>query len=178
MGVFAASKEKRRSMVAASSDGGRTFADAVDVSEDQGGIYPSLAVGPDGVVHGVYWARSFPVLPPNRPVPGIGEPGPVLPVYYVRSTDQGKTWTREPIHPGSQRDNRSPVMVADPRSSAVYMAWWRHRNPNNAAAGLNEDRESSSGPRVTGAGPGTSGGRSTMTSPRVGARITSTRESP
>lgn len=141
MGVFAASKEKRRSMVVASADGGVSFGEAVDVSEDQGGIYPSLTVGPDGVVHGVYWARSFPVLPPNRPVPGIGEAGPVLPVYYVRSTDQGKTWTREPIDPGSQRDNRSPVIVADPKSSAIYMTWWGHRNPNNAAASFNEDRD-------------------------------------
>jgi hypothetical protein len=141
MGIFAGSKEKRRSMVASSADAGATFAEAVDVSDDQGGIYPSLAVGPDGVVHGVYWARSFPVLPPNRPVPGIGEPGPVLPVYYVRSTDHGKTWTRVAIDPGSQRDNRSPVIVADPKSSAVYMTWWGHRNPNNAAAGFNEDRD-------------------------------------
>ncbi len=141
MGVFAGSKEKRRSMVATSADGGQSFAEAVDVSEDQGGIYPSLAVGSDGVVHGVYWARSFPVLPPNRPVPGIGEPGPVLPVYYVRSTDRGKTWSREAIDPGSQRDNRSPVIVADPRSSDVYMTWWGHRDPNNAAAGFSEDRD-------------------------------------
>jgi len=141
MGVFANSKEKRRSMVVASADGGASFAEAVDVSDDQGGIYPTLAVGPDGTVHGVYWARSFPVVPPNRPVPSVGDPGPVLPVYYVRSTDHGKSWTREPIDPGSQRDNRSPVIAADPKSSAVYMTWWGHRSPNNAAAGFNQDRD-------------------------------------
>lgn len=141
MGVFANSKEKRRSTVAASADGGRSFAEPVDVSDDPGGIFPSLAVGSDGVVHGVYWARSFPVLPPNRPVPGIGDAGPVLPVYYVRSTDHGRTWTHEPLDPGSQRDNRSSMIAADPKSSAVYITWWGHRTASNAAAGFNEDRD-------------------------------------
>lgn len=33
------------------------------------------------------------------------------------------------------------MIAADPKSSAIYMTWWGHRSPNNAAAGFNEDRD-------------------------------------
>jgi len=101
MGVFAASKEKRRSMVAASADGGQSFAEAVDVSEDQGGIYPSLAVGPDGVVHGVYWSRSFPVSPPTARYPGSARPVRCCPSITSDRATRAKPGPASPSTPAA-----------------------------------------------------------------------------
>lgn len=116
---------KLGSLVAASSDGGRTFGEPVDLSDERGGDYPSLAVDRDGTVHAVYWTRTF------------GAPDgtdPVRPIYHMRSTDGGATFgERTEIDPGNQNTQRPPLVVADPGSSSVYVAWAAHPDPDNAA---------------------------------------------
>jgi len=46
-----------------------------------------ITVGPDGTVSAVYWRRTFPSPPSSAPTP-------VRPIYYLRSADHGKTWSR------------------------------------------------------------------------------------
>lgn len=116
-------------MVAASDDGGKTFTEPVDVSDERGGDYPSLAVTSDGTVHAVFWTRDF--LPPDEQKPE-GEPAPVSPIQYVRSTDRGQSWSEPvPIDPGNQDAQRPPLLAADPGSGALYMVWYSHAEPMN-----------------------------------------------
>jgi len=68
-GVFATdAKEKLKSNVAASADGGRTFGAPVDLTDDRGGDFPAIAVDKDGTVHAVYWVRT-PLGPAASPAP-------------------------------------------------------------------------------------------------------------
>lgn len=120
---------KLKTMVAASDDGGKTFTEPVDVSDERGGDYPSLAVTSDGTVHAVFWTRDF--LPPDEQKPE-GEPAPVSPIQYVRSTDRGQSWSEPvPIDPGNQDAQRPPLLAADPGSGALYMVWYSHAEPMN-----------------------------------------------
>ncbi len=126
----AQAQENLKTAVAASSDGGRTFAAPVNLADERGGDYPALAVDGDGTVHAVYWTRTgtFPVLPTGAPVP-------VKPIIYVRSTDAGKSWSKPvDIDPGNQSTFRPPLLVADPRSSNLYMTWHSHAEANNTGA--------------------------------------------
>ena len=130
-GIFAANaKEKLKTTIAASSDGGRTFGRPMEVTDERGGDYPGLAVDGEGTVHGIYWTRTFP--------PGASNtPGPPRPIQYVRSTDRGRTWSKgETIDPGNQSTPRPPVLAADPKSSAVYMVWYTNAEVNNQAPGF------------------------------------------
>lgn len=134
-GVFRGAKEKLKSNVAASSDGGKTFGEPVDLTDDRGGDYPVITVDGDGVVHAVYWTREYP--PGNNP---NGQDGPVRPIQYVRSTDQGKTFSPgRDIDPGSQIAPRPGVLVADPNSKAVYLAWHGHQEQMNAGDNFDGD---------------------------------------
>ncbi len=146
---------KLRTVVAASDDGGRTFTEPIDVSDERGGDYPALAVTPDGIVHVVFWTRDFapPVPPPEEEpageeaggpappdVPPPEAPTPVAPIQYVRSTDHGQTWTDPvPIDPGNQDAQRPPLLVADPSSGALYMVWYSHAEPLNDAEDFEGD---------------------------------------
>ncbi len=129
-GIFAANaKEKLKTNVAASEDGGRTFGPPADLTDERGGDYPALAVDGDGTVHAVYWTRTFPPGPSNTP-------GPPRPIQYVRSTDRGRTWTKgEVIDPGNQSTPRPPLLAADPKSSTLYMVWYTNAEVNNQAPG-------------------------------------------
>lgn len=143
---------KLRTVVAASGDGGRTFDEPIDLSDERGGDYPALAVTPDGTVHAVFWARDF--VPPTPPPageeadggapPGLAppeeEPTPVAPILHVRSTDQGETWSEPvPVDPGNQDAQRPPLLAADPRSGALYMVWYSHSEAMNDADGFDGD---------------------------------------
>ena len=120
--------EKSRAMVAASSDGGKTFKPPIDLAEaePQGGFQPRPAVTPDGVVHAVYPGGGF--IPP---VPA-GQPAPdplVRPVFYHRSADGGATWTAPvQIDQGGAAffHNRKHILAADPSSGALYLVWYGH----------------------------------------------------
>lgn len=136
-GVFRGAKEKLKSNVAASADGGKTFGPPVDLTDDRGGDYPVITVDGDGVVHAVYWTREYP--PGDNP---NGQDGPVRPIRYSRSTDQGKTFSpAKDIDPGSQEAPRPGVLVADPNSKAVYLAWHGHEEEMNAGDDFTGDYE-------------------------------------
>lgn len=125
------SGEKSRSMIAASTDGGRTFAEPVDLAEPvgQGGYQARPAVGPDGVVHAIFPGGGF-----TSPV-ASGQPAPeriVRPVFYRRSADRGATWTDlVEIDPGSAgfSHNRKHLLAADPGSGTLYAVWYGIQNP-------------------------------------------------
>jgi len=124
-GIFsAAPKEKLKSNIATSSDGGKSFGQPVDLTDDNGGDYPAISVSGDGTVHAAYWRRTF-------PPPPSGTPQPVRPIYYLRSTDHGASWKRTQIDPGNQAAARPPQLAADPRSKAVYMVWYSTADANN-----------------------------------------------
>lgn len=134
-GVFTNSRMKLRSNVATSSDGGRTFSAPVDLTTERGGDYPGLAVDGDGIVHAVFWGRNYPPVP-------FSEPQPVQPIYYLRSTDHGRTFSPpQEISPGNARSARPPRLAADPRSGAVYVVWYGHAEPENLRPGFQEDLE-------------------------------------
>ncbi len=136
-GIFATNAvEKLKTNIAASADGGRHFGDPVDVSDERGGDYPAIAVDGDGTVHAVYWTRTGVASAPAPATP------PVRPLQYVRSTDRGRTFTKpEPIDPGNQRADRPPLLVADPKSGALYMVWYANAEANNMAQGFRGDLE-------------------------------------
>jgi hypothetical protein len=118
--------EKSRSMIAASTNGGRTFRDPIDLAEavDQGGYQGRPAVGPDGVVHVIFPGGGFtPQAPPGAPAPEM----PVRPLFYRQSTDGGRTWSpHKEIDPGSAGFDhmRKPLLAADPDSGNLYAVWY------------------------------------------------------
>ncbi len=147
---------KLRAMVAASQDGGTTFGDPIDISDERGGDYPALAVTPDGTLHAVFWTRDFSPPPPAEdqlageeaegplvPEPPAEEqPDPVRPIQYARSTDEGRTWSAPtPIDPGNQDAQRPPLLAADPDSGALYLVWYSHPDPMNGAEEFEGDLE-------------------------------------
>lgn len=132
-GSFSSGK-KFSTMVAPSVDGGRTFAAPVDTTDERGGDYPSLAVDGAGVVHAVYWARTAPGPAPAEP--------PVLPIFYLRSTDQGKTFgERAELDPGNQDNEQPPLIVAAPGSRSLYMVWNAHHETKDRAPGYTGDHD-------------------------------------
>lgn len=131
-GLHQDDSEKLRSNVAASNDGGETFGDPVDISGEEGGDYPALAVGPDGTVHAVYWTRTF---------GADDDENPVRPIQYAQSSDFGETFTEaEAIDPGNQSASRPPVLAADSDSDAVYMVWYGNQEERNAEPDFEDAR--------------------------------------
>lgn len=131
----AQAKENLKTSVAATIDGGRTFAAPVNIADERGGDYPGLAVDGDGTVHAVVWTRTgtFPLLAADAPVPPKQ-------IVYSRSTDSGKTWSKPvDIDPGNQTTFRPPVLAADPKSNNLYMAWHSHAEVNNTGTSFQGD---------------------------------------
>ncbi len=134
--------EKSRGMIAASSDGGRTFRDHQDLAEAEptGGYQPRPAVGPDGVVHAIFPAAGFTVMPPaGTPAPEA----PVRPIFYRQSTDGGRTWSPQvKIDEGSAAfyHNRKQLLAADPNNGNLYAVWYGSpkTRPNPGAGDDNE----------------------------------------
>ena len=108
----------------------------MDITDERGGDFPAIAVTGDGVVHAVYWTRTGVA---SQPAPS---PPPVRPIQYVESTDRGRTFSKpRPVDPGNQRADRPPLLAADPRAGALYMAWYANADPNNAAPGFKGDMD-------------------------------------
>jgi len=130
-GEWQSPKEPSKAMIAASSDGGATFANPVDISIKQGSEHPWVAVGEDGTVHATYWDKGFgkplPTPPPFVPT-ARQDPQPIV---YVRSTDQGRTWERQDLDPGAQSYYRPPVIATAPNSNDVYVVWYSTAERNN-----------------------------------------------
>lgn len=118
-------------LVAASSDGGETFGEAVPMRTDDRRHYqPRLAVDGNGVAHAVFPSGEF---NPTNPI--------VRPVWYRQSTDHGRSWS-EPvvIEPGSAGffHNRKHVLAADPVSNNLYFVWYGTTKEVPTAADDNE----------------------------------------
>ncbi|HEX2048918.1 MAG TPA: sialidase family protein [Acidimicrobiales bacterium] len=130
-GVFAAdAKEKLKSVVSTSLDGGRTFSPPFDLSDERGADFPALAVDKDGTVHAVYWVRTG--LPAN--------PVPPRPILYRRSVDQGRTWSDAvEVDPGNVGASHPPLLAADPETQDVYMVWNANEEVQNMVQGFNGD---------------------------------------
>ena len=127
--------EKLKTNVAASADGGRTFAPPVEISDPRGGDFPWMTVTPDGVLHAVTWTRVF---PPNP----AGQPNPVRELFHVSSADRGRTFgARNTIDPGNQQHEHPPVIASDPRTGDLYVAWAAQPDAMNQAQGYNADLE-------------------------------------
>ena len=126
-----------RNMIAASSDGGKTFAPIVDPmasvprQEMWGAYVPSLSVGPDGTVYAFTRERT-PPADPSKPAgpstsPGVAGAGGRL--LMSTSTDHGKTWTVKsiddsPVTCGSRdRCQWIPEGTVDPKSGNVYVVF-------------------------------------------------------
>lgn len=125
-------KEKLKSNVAASSDGGRTFGPPVDLTDARGADFPALAVDKAGTVHAVYWVRSVPGPAQN--------PAPVRPIVYRRSTDHGKTWSPPvDVDPGNVSAGHPPLLAADPKTSDVYLVWNANAEVQNTVPGFSGD---------------------------------------
>jgi hypothetical protein len=76
------------------------------------------------------------------PIPATGTPDPVRPIYHVSSSDHGKTWSsRTVIDPGNQHHEHPPIIVSDPKTNALYVAWAGNADPMNEAQGFNGDME-------------------------------------
>lgn len=130
-----AATEKLKTMVAASTDAGQTWSAPVDITDEHGGDFPWLTVTSDGVLHVAYWVRLW-------PIPATGTPDPVRPIYHVSSSDHGRTWSeRTVIDPGNQHHEHPPVLVSDPTTNALYVAWAGNADPMNEAPGFNGDME-------------------------------------
>lgn len=123
-------EKKATSMVAASTDGGRTFGEPVDISDDRGGSQPRIAVGRGGTVHAVIPAGTF-GLPRVEP-PGDPHPRPFL---YRTSDDGGKTWSKPNEIDRGVGSNRKVILVADPNSDALYITWYGNFEKVDVAQG-------------------------------------------
>jgi hypothetical protein len=132
-GVNAAdAKEKLKSNVAPSSDGGRTFGPPVDLTDPRGADFPALAVDKNGTVHAVFWVRAVPGPTPT--------PVPVRPIVYRQSTDHGKTWSAPfDVDPGNVSAGHPPLLAADPKTADVYMVWNANVEVQNTVQGFSGD---------------------------------------
>ncbi|HET7719533.1 MAG TPA: sialidase family protein [Acidimicrobiales bacterium] len=126
-----------RNMIAASSDGGRTFGPLVDPmagvprNEMYGAYVPSISVGPDGTVYAFTRERT-PPADPNNPAgpstpPGVAGAGGRL--LMSTSKDHGATWTVKsiddsPVTCGSRdRCQWIPEGTVDPNSGRIYVVF-------------------------------------------------------
>lgn len=125
-----ATNQKLKTLIAASSDGGRTWSAPADITDSRGGDFPWIAVTKDGVVHAIYWTR---VWPPNPP----GQSNPVRQIYHMSSTDGGKTWgNRSVVDPGNQNHEHPPEVAANPNNGALYVVWAATDAAMNLAPGF------------------------------------------
>ena len=123
--------EKAKSMIAASTDGGRTFGQPIDVSDPRGASQPRPAVGPDGTVHVLYLSGSF-GLPRSEPQ----TPPLPRPIYHRSSIDQGRTWSQPVEVDGGAGAHRKWLLAADPGSQTLYAVWYG--NPTKPEADIGE----------------------------------------
>jgi len=130
-GSYSSKDEKKKSVVAASRDGGKTFSAPVDLSDKNGGDYPTMAVDAEGTLHAIYWSVNFPGF-------DFGDPKtPVSPIFYRQSTDNGRTFGRPvQVDPGSQNSGRAPVLATGTKPGVLYTVWSDTADPKNLAKGF------------------------------------------
>ena len=136
---------KPRPFVAASSDGGKTWSDPIDImasiprAQIEGAFIPSLAVGPDGTVY-AFTRETTPPADTTHPfTPGspAGSPGAGARKFVSISHDHGKTWKTSTLDDssvvcGGSCDN--PIVgTVDPHNGNVYAVWAQQRFVNGKA---------------------------------------------
>lgn len=115
-----------RALIAASSDGGQTFGEPAQLSDDEehGGYQARVAVDGDGTVHAIFPSAGYADPSPDDPI--------VRPIFYTRSTDGGETWAEVvEIDEGNAgfSFNRKHELAADPDTGALYAVWYGHEDP-------------------------------------------------
>jgi len=133
-GDWSNEKDPIRTMVAASTDGGRTFGEPVDVANKSGADYSFLTVDRNGVVHATYWSRGVGTEAYDTTQARVNGRRNPTPLMHAWSGDQGKTWERNVLDPGNQRIYRAATIAADPNSDAVYAVWHQYPDPMNFEA--------------------------------------------
>lgn len=125
---------KNRPMIAVSGDGGKAFAEPVNLGEEGKSWYePRPAVDGRGVVH---------VLIPSRESAAAGQEPVVRSAFHRSSSDHGKTWS--PMRMVDQGNvgfsfARKWGLRADPGSDTLYVVWYG--NPNPTATRPDDDRD-------------------------------------
>ena len=123
--------KKLRSAIAASSDGGRTFSAPVDISGENGGDFPQMAVDSEGTLHAIYWTRDF-----------GAEESFVRPIVYRQSTDFAKTFSKPvQVDEGNQDSQFTPLIATAPQSGTLYTVWNNTRERKNGADDFEGDQE-------------------------------------
>ncbi|MEX2291862.1 MAG: sialidase family protein [Mycobacteriales bacterium] len=120
MGRGAKGQKGTKALVAASSDGGRTFQEPVDVTDERGGYQARPAVTPDGTLHVIY-----PIGLDARPE-GVEAMEVVRTVYHRASKDNGATWsTPVEVDEGNAGffGGRKYLLVADQEGGALHAVW-------------------------------------------------------
>jgi hypothetical protein len=134
-----------KALIAASTDGGRTFAKPFSLREGdpQGSYEGRPAVDSKGVVHVTFAGRGrVAPLPPGTPPPDPAPLPPIRTVLYRSSADHGQTWTdAKQIEEGNSSFsfNRKWALKADPNSDNLYAVWYG--NPNPRANFPGDDRD-------------------------------------
>ncbi|HEV2071498.1 MAG TPA: sialidase family protein [Acidimicrobiales bacterium] len=114
-----------KAMVAASEDGGRNFAEAVDVTDERGGYQARPAVAPDGTLHVIY-----PIGLDARPE-NVEPFGVVRTLYHRSSTDHGQTWSeRTEVDQGNAGfyGGRKYLLTSDD-DGRLYAVWYANPEP-------------------------------------------------
>ncbi|HET7718470.1 MAG TPA: sialidase family protein [Acidimicrobiales bacterium] len=133
-GDWSNEKDPIRTMVAASTDGGRTFGEPVEINNKAGADYSFLTVDRKGVVHATYWSRGVGTEAWDTTQVRINGRRNPTPLVHAWSVDKGKTWERNNIDAGNQRVYRAAPIVADPTSDALYAVWHQYPDPLNFEA--------------------------------------------
>lgn len=110
--------EGAKALVAASDDGGATFADPVNVADERGAYHARLAIDGEGTVH---------VAIPTLGFTTDEDETLTRAVDYRRSTDRGQSWS-DPVELSEGyegfRLGRKWELAADPKSSTLYATWY------------------------------------------------------
>jgi Neuraminidase (sialidase) len=136
-----------RSVVATSSDGGRTFGPPVDVMADVpqtqifGAFIPEISVGPNGLVYAITREKTPPADPnkPFGPTSPPGGPGAGGQKFVSVSADHGKTWKTmvaddTAVHCGGC--DWPPAGAADPKNNSVYMVFGQSGNQSGTPTNI------------------------------------------
>ena len=128
-----------KALIAASTDGGRTFAKPFSLREGdpQGSYEARPSVDGKGVVHAVSAGRG---RVPAGTDPAA--PAPIRTVLHRSSSDHGVTWSEAKLVDEANAGfsfNRKWALKADPNSDNLYVAWYG--NPDPRATRPSADRD-------------------------------------
>jgi len=136
-----------RSVVATSTDGGRTFGPPVDVmggvpqTEIFGSFIPEVTVGRDGVVYAITREKTPPADPnkPFTPTSPAGAPGAGGRKFVSVSTDHGKTWKTTMVDDSAVHCGGCewpPAGKADPNNGNLYVVFGQSGNQSGSPVNI------------------------------------------